>query len=87
MKHKMKYLCFGIAALTAVTGTAAAADLGRPALGYYPPPPAPVYAPFWTGFYIGVNGGGGFGTSNWDSTGGRDVSGWLAGATAGYNYQ
>jgi outer membrane immunogenic protein len=39
------------------------------------------------GFYVGVNGGGGFGSSNWDSTGGRDVSGWLAGATTGYNYQ
>ena len=80
----MKRICFGIAALAALTGTAAAADLSRP--GYYPPPPPPVYVPLytWTGFYVGVNGGGGFGSSNWDSTGGRDVSGWLAGATAGY---
>jgi outer membrane immunogenic protein len=85
----MKRMCFVIAALAALTGTAAAADLSRPPPGYYPPPPPPVYVPLyvWTGFYVGVNGGGGFGSSNWDSTGSRDVSGWLAGATAGYNYQ
>jgi outer membrane immunogenic protein len=45
----------------------------------------PIYN--WTGFYIGVNGGGGFGSSNWDSTGSRDVSGGLIGGTIGYNYQ
>ena len=87
MQRKLKHMCFSIAALAALTGTAAAADLVT--RGYYPPPPPPIYVPLynWTGFYIGVNGGGGFGNSNWDSTGGRDVSGWLAGATAGYNYQ
>jgi outer membrane immunogenic protein len=87
MQRKMKHMCFSIAALAALTGTAAAADVVT--RGYYPPPPPPIYVPLynWTGFYIGVNGGGGFGNSNWDSTGGRDVSGWLAGATAGYNYQ
>ena len=55
----------------------------------YYPAPAPVYVPIynWTGFYIGVNGGGGFGSSNWDSTGSRDVSGGLIGGTIGYNYQ
>ena len=41
----------------------------------------------WTGFYVGINGGGAFGTSAWDSTGSRNVSGGLVGGTVGYNYQ
>ena len=41
----------------------------------------------WSGFYLGVNGGGGFGTSAWDSTGSFNLSGALAGGTIGYNYQ
>ncbi len=41
----------------------------------------------WTGFYVGINGGGGFGSSNWDSTGSRNISGGLVGGTVGYNYQ
>jgi outer membrane immunogenic protein len=36
----------------------------------------------WSGFYIGVNGGGGWGRSNWDTAGGI-----LVGGTVGYNYQ
>jgi outer membrane immunogenic protein len=65
MQRKMKHMCFSIAALAALTGTAAAADLVT--RGYYPPPPPPIYVPLynWTGFYIGINGGGGFGNSNW----------------------
>jgi outer membrane immunogenic protein len=87
MEVKMKRIVFAFAALAAMTTIAAAADLGRPA-PYYPAP-APVYAAIynWTGFYIGVNGGGGFGSSNWDSTGSRNVSGGLIGGTVGYNYQ
>ena len=40
-----------------------AADLGRRPYA----PPAPVYAPVysWTGLYLGVNGGGGWGNSTW----------------------
>jgi outer membrane immunogenic protein len=63
----MKRVFLAGVALMALTGAAAAADL--------PPAPAPYYkapyaAPYynWTGFYLGVNGGGGFGTSAWDST-------------------
>src|ERR1700759_5062544 len=83
----MKRMFFALAGLAAMMGTAAAADLPpRPA-------PAPYYKamvppPFsWTGFYVGINGGGGFGRSAWDSTGGFNTSGGLVGATAGYNYQ
>src|SRR5262249_58963505 len=50
---------------------------------------APVYQPFynWTGFYLGINGGGAWGTSKWDSTGEFDISGGVFGGTAGYNWQ
>ena len=45
----------------------------------------PVYN--WSGFYIGINGGGAFGTSAWDLTGSFNTSGGLVGGTIGYNYQ
>ena len=82
----MKRVFLASVALMALTGAAAAADL--------PPAPAPYYkapyaAPYynWTGFYLGVNGGGGFGTSTWDSAGSFNLTGALAGGTIGYNYQ
>jgi outer membrane immunogenic protein len=74
----------------AVVGTASAADLARRA----PPPvvtkaPPPAYVPFtWTGFYIGANGGYGFGRSKWDGLPATfDVKGGLAGGQLGYNWQ
>ncbi len=54
-------------ALAGAVGTASAADLAR-----RPPPPPPTKAPFvvpaynWTGAYIGINAGYGFGRSKWD---------------------
>jgi outer membrane immunogenic protein len=82
----MKRLCFALIGLMALAGSAAAADLPRPAPAPYFK--APVYVPYnWTGFYIGINGGGAFGTSNWDSNGSRNISGGLVGGTIGYNYQ
>jgi outer membrane immunogenic protein len=83
----MKRLCLAIVSLAALTGAAAAADLpARAPAPYYPPAFAPpVYN--WTGFYIGVNGGGGFGNSTWDRTGSFNLSGGLVGGTVGYNYQ
>src|SRR5580692_12048427 len=85
----MMRLCLAFVALVALSGAAAAADLSQP-----PPPPvyakSPVFVPppyNWTGAYFGINGGGGFGGSNWDFGGSRNVSGALAGAQAGYNYQ
>jgi outer membrane immunogenic protein len=83
----------GLLAL-ALSGTANAADLQR--RGAAPAPAAaPVYQPVvynWTGFYAGINGGWGFGNSNWaDSAGGStrdfDISGGLIGGTLGYNWQ
>src|SRR5437870_4720407 len=73
--------------VAALTGAAGAADLP----GRYPPPvmKAPVYSPMynWTGFYLGLNGGGAWGHTSWDHAGGFDVSGGLVGGTAGYNWQ
>jgi outer membrane immunogenic protein len=84
----MKRAFLALVGLAALTGTAAAADLPprpAPAPYYKAPVVAPVYN--WTGFYIGINGGGGFGRSDWDSTGGFNTSGGLVGGTIGYNYQ
>ena len=41
----------------------------------------------WTGFYIGINGGGAWGDSKWTSVGTFDVSGAMVGGTVGYNWQ
>ena len=83
----MKRVFLALVSVAVMTGTAAAADLARPVpQPYYK---APVVAPAfsWTGFYIGVNGGGGFGRSAWDRTGSFNTSGGLVGGTIGYNYQ
>src|SRR3990172_5088830 len=82
----------GIGALAMVTimGAANAADIQR---RQAMPAKAPMYmAPAynWTGFYIGVNGGGGWGRSDWSNAGGTadsNLSGGLVGGTIGYNYQ
>jgi outer membrane immunogenic protein len=83
----MKRLFAACAALLALAGTAAAADL-YPAPYYKGPPPAyPVPLFTWTGFYLGLNGGGGFGSSTWDTAGSITTTGGLVGGTIGYNYQ
>ena len=77
-------------AFGAAMPSAIAADLPR-----RPVTKAPVVAPLphynWTGFYVGINGGGGFGRSSFNSpnatTGNFNVSGGLVGGTIGYNYQ
>jgi len=45
----------------------------------------PIYN--WTGFYIGINGGGGWGESQWDGLNKFDLSGGMIGGTIGYNWQ
>src|SRR3979411_1458913 len=54
------------------------------------PPPPVLYS--WTGFYIGVNGGGACGRSRADSsvpstTGCFNIAGGLGGGTVGANWQ
>jgi outer membrane immunogenic protein len=92
MKMEMSMKKIVIAALLASVATSAfAADLPS----RKGPPPAPVYyaPPFtWTGFYVGINGGGAF-TDVRDNQfiGGGSVfgspSGGVVGGQIGYNYQ
>jgi outer membrane immunogenic protein len=82
----MKRLLVAGLGLLALAGLANAADLPP---RYPVAPRAPIYNPVynWTGFYLGINGGGGWGRSNWDGIDKFSVSGGLIGLTAGYNYQ
>jgi outer membrane immunogenic protein len=79
--NRVAVACVGLWALAG--GAAGAADLPP----YYQPGPAynPIYT--WTGFYVGINGGGGWGSSQWDAVNSFDVSGGLIGGTVGYNWQ
>jgi outer membrane immunogenic protein len=65
---KMKKIALALTAIAAMTGSALAADMGRP----YSKAPAPVAAVYnWTGFYIFGGAGGGLwaADSNTQSTG------------------
>jgi outer membrane immunogenic protein len=67
--------------------SAFAADLSVAPL-YKAPPAAMAPAYNWSGFYLGINGGGGWGHSTWDARGANiNTSGGLVGGTAGYNWQ
>jgi outer membrane immunogenic protein len=81
----------GVAPAVLATWSAHAADLTP-----YPAPPPPSYIParyLWTGFYLGVAAGGGFGTAsffdpfNGGTTGSNSLSGFLVGGYTGLNYQ
>jgi len=81
-------LAYAGVAIAASIGAASAADMSRP------PPPivtkAPYYAPYynWTGLYAGINGGFGWGSSNWSGLPSTfDVNGGLFGGQLGYNWQ
>jgi len=88
----MKRMLIAAAALTlAVGGEAFAADLPPPVA---PPPQAPAtYVPMaapvfsWSGFYLGVNLGYGFGTVSPTGAASFSTNGFLAGGTVGANYQ
>ena len=76
-----------ISALALTATGALAADIPRPAPSYKAPVvAAPVFT--WTGFYLGINGGYGWGKSDWDGfAGNADPKGGLVGGTIGYNWQ
>jgi outer membrane immunogenic protein len=96
----MHALIVGLTTLLSTAMGASAADLPLPAL------PATNYMPTylssenWGGLYVGLNGGYGFGVSNWSdpnnpgnsptpstSSGDFNISGGLLGATFGANFQ
>jgi outer membrane immunogenic protein len=87
-----------LALAAALLQPAAAADIPAPAPVYRAPPTVVIFN--WSGFYIGVHGGGGWGSK--DATSAPypfaaatitpdaatiDVTGWLAGGQFGGNYQ
>jgi outer membrane immunogenic protein len=85
----MKKFCAGCFALAALLTAqyAAAADLSLDPL-YKAPPAQFVQAYNWTGFYLGINGGGGWGHSFWSAnTTGIGLAGGQVGGTVGYNRQ
>ncbi len=86
MKRFTLAVCAGLVTVAMATSSFAA-DLTKPVYKANP-----VYvAPFsWSGFYLGINGGYGWGSSNWSSAvtaGSPKPNGGLAGGTIGYNLQ
>jgi outer membrane immunogenic protein len=82
-----------LASIVASVGVAGAADLAVKAPVYTKAPVMPVYLSDWSGFYIGVNGGGGWGDVTignfFDNGASQKVkpSGGLGGGHVGYNWQ
>ena len=97
MTRVLVVAALGLAGLApGIIGPALAADLPQPAPPQAPATYVPVVAPVynWGGVYFGINGGYGFGSSEWTntanaagSTGSFNISGWVAGATLGANFQ
>jgi outer membrane immunogenic protein len=92
----MKRISIAVVVLVVAVSRALAADL--PQAPPPPPPEAPAaYIPAtvpvynWGGIYFGLNGGYGFGNSDWTggavSSGDFSTSGFLVGGTAGVNFQ
>lgn len=84
-----KILLASVGLLILGVASASAADIARPM-----PTKAPAYVPpvayNWTGFYVGINGGGGWGRSDFSppfASGAFNTSGGLVGGTIGYNWQ
>src|SRR5713101_6834306 len=78
----MKRVIVACVGVFAAAGSAMAADV-------LPRYQTPFYNPgySWSGFYLGINGGGGWGRSQWDGIDRFNVSGGLIGGTIGYNWQ
>jgi len=89
----MRNIAFWSSAVAAllVAGAANATDVFSAAPAY-PTAFSPVPLYNWTGLYVGVNGGGGFGNPTWSSGpdslwGNYSTSSGLIGGTLGYNFQ
>jgi len=92
MKRLLLTACAGLLA-AATSSPLFAADVREPVYRSSLGEPVYIAPSAWSGVYIGLNGGYGFGTSNWTgsllgtTTGDFDVSGGLFGGTIGYNMQ
>jgi outer membrane immunogenic protein len=87
----MKRFIVSVLVSIVAVGHALAADLPQPPP---PPPQAPVFVPVpvynWSGIYVGINGGYGFGNANWSgplNSGTSNANGGLIGGTLGVNFQ
>ena len=84
-----KLLLASVGVLVLGVAAASAADMPR----RMPVKAAPVYVPpawSWTGPYVGINGGYGWGSSEFSTpfaTGSFNTNGGVVGGTLGYNYQ
>jgi outer membrane immunogenic protein len=90
MMKRLVLAGIGALAMVSMMGAANAADIARRQQAM--PVKAPVYMPYnWTGLYVGINGGGGWGQSNWSGPAGTtsdfNISGGVVGGTVGYNWQ
>lgn len=95
MQNFVKIAGLAAAALLTLTAAGSAADLRRAAapapIAVAPPPPPVAYN--WTGVYLGINGGWGWGESRFDfvdlgtTTGDFDIDGGMVGGTLGLNWQ
>jgi outer membrane immunogenic protein len=76
-----------LASIVAGMGAASAADMAVKAPVYKAPPP--VILSDWAGFYIGINGGGGWADTKFDANPvlNKTLTGGLIGGHAGYNWQ
>jgi outer membrane immunogenic protein len=88
----MKKLLLITASLVAISAAApaSAADLAARPYTKAPPMMAAIYD--WSGFYIGINGGGGTSRNSWDLVGGgnegnHDATGGTVGGQIGYRWQ
>jgi outer membrane immunogenic protein len=80
-----RLLIAGIGAAALQSASAFAADMPSPA-PVHKAAPAPLFN--WTGFYLGVNGGGTWGRTNQPTPDVfMNISGGILGGTAGYNWQ
>ena len=87
----MRALCLAAASMLTVCAAAVAADLPPPYVAPMAPPPVG-----WSGFYLGVNLGGGIGQGSSDfgiaggpvfATVNNNLTGVIGGVQAGYNWQ
>jgi outer membrane immunogenic protein len=89
----MRIIATTALAYVMIGGIAVAADLRPPQPAFAPPVPA---MPAWTGFYLGLNAGGGFGTADSDFSASPgptfasvdlSLKGAIGGGQIGYNWQ